>query len=232
MPRKFIKRTTTRRRPKKSNAVATKAYVKSVVAKNVETKVNDSFRLEQTSTTIGVPYYQDDMMTLSNQEQTDSGILGSTVKNIGLSMKFIANNNSNSIGCFIRVLLLTNKLGKTNTDYRNGTNIFDFDGTNQSTTGALIDMHRMISKSQYIVHYDRVFKLGTSPADASQFLHGSFYLPMKGTSRYDQLQTTNTTEPYLNNKVLLILAAEAPNDLGIGTTIECSTTCRFYYKDA
>lgn len=217
---------------RKRTALATKAFVKKAIKGSQETKHNDSQRIEQNSNTVGIPYYQDDFMTMTyGSDGGQANYEGNKVTNVGLSIKWILNNNS-AIGIFARVLVLTNRLGRTNTDYRNGTNIFDFDGNNQSTTGTLYDMHRMISREQYIVHFDRVYKLGSSSADASNFLNGKFYLPMKGQTKYDIAGGVTTTEPLLNNKVLLIITAEGPNDTGLGVITECTSNGRYYYKDA
>lgn len=231
MPRIYRKKKSTGM--KKKTALATKAFVQKAIKGSQETKYNDSFRIEQTSSTVGVPYYQDDFMTVSvAQNGNGQGFLiGNRAKNIGMMFKWIVNNNSTAVGMFARVLILTNRLGRTNTDYRNGTGIFEVDGQNQNTSGTLHDMQYNISKEQYIVHYDKVFKLGTSSQDASNFLHGQHYLPMKGVAKYD-ITTGSFIEPLVNNKVLLIIVAEAPNDGSIGVTAECTTQGRYYYKDA
>lgn len=225
------------RRSRKSKAavqVATKAFVKKAIKGSQETKYNDSQRIEQTSTSVGIPYYQDDMMTIGSVggSLTPQGtLLGNIVSPIGLSVKWCLHNNSTTIGLFYRVLVLTNKLGSSNTEYRNGTNIFDFDGENQSSTGTLYDMQRMINKERYIVHYDQVGKLGTSPADTASYAHGRLYIKMSGKTRYDNFQS-GPVEPTTMNKVVLILTAEAGNDAALGVITECTTSCRWYYKDA
>lgn len=228
---KRLVRSRTRRAMSKAKVPAiTKAFVKSAIKGTQETKYSDSQRLEQTSSTIGTIYYQDDMMTLDNNTTT-SGKIGSLVNPLGMDLRWIVNNNSNAIGVFYRVLLLTNKLGRNNTAYRTGTGIFDVDGENQSISGTLYDMHRKINKDLYTVHYDQVYRLGTSAADASNFHNGKVYHKMSGKVRYDVQSGSPGAEPDTNNRVFLIITVEAPNDLALGIVTECTSNCRFYYKD-
>lgn len=233
MPRtkKVSKMASARKYAKKKVEVATKAYVQRAIKGTQETRYNDSQRLEQNSSTIGTPYFQDDMMVLNTATVSagQGGLVGDQIQAVGMSLKLVLNNNSNAIGTFARILVLNNKLGPSNIGYRTGVNIFDFDGQNQSTTGTLYDLNRMINKDLYSVHYDRVIKLGTSPADASSFYHTKIWIPMKGKCRYES--TGGNADVSVNNKVLLVIVCEAPNDLGLGVITECTSSCRFYYKD-
>jgi len=216
------------RKTTKKTALATKAYVKKHLEANTETKIVDWSKIETTSNTLGTPMFLDDIMSIGLGDRVSSRI-GREVFARGIRFSFVLNNNA-TVGVLARVLFLVNKIGRNYTAYRAGTEIFDDNVSNDSTTGTLYDMTRRINKDRYRVLSDKIYKLGSSAADGSNFLQKKLWLPMKNKLIYDN--TTAASVPELNNVIALVLVARADNDVSLGDVVECTMHSSFYYKDS
>lgn len=212
----------------KNKQVATKAFVRKAINKNIETRFIEAQKIETSSNTLGTPMYLDDIATLST-----SSIVGQRVLPRGISLRYVVNNNSTQYGVIVRMLVLKNKLGRNYTAYRAGTDIFEDQTNNYSTTGTLYDITRRINKDRYIVLKDQTMRLGYSAVDGSSFKNGKLWIPLKGQFQYDGAAIVfGAANPETMNPLVLILAARADNDVALGEVVECTLNSTFYYKDA
>lgn len=224
--KKSAKKRVMRGKKPASKAPATKAYVKAVVNRNIETKFYDAQKIESSSTTLASPMWIDDIMNAQQFTGTHQ-IFGQYVQKRGFHIRYTLHNNSDKL-VFCRVLVMYNKIGRNYTAYRAGTDIFEDGFANYSTNGTLYDIQRKINKDRYTVLRDVTHKLGTSAAEATSALARKMWIPAAGKARYEQ----GANGPELNNLVVLVISARADNDVTLGDTIECTVNTTFYYKDA
>jgi len=104
-------------------------------------------------------------------------------------------------------------------------------GTSLLTGGAagLNSMYYPINKAKFDVIYDRVFKMSPANVDSSDTLNFRKFIKLNRKILFE----ANVAGQYDQNYRYAILAwtAEAPDDVGVGTTVEFSCHSQFYYTD-
>lgn len=210
--------------PKVSNAV--KKYVSNKISKKALTRsVTDSWAVESSVGTLSI-WFADDFMALPNVLSRVERLYS-----YGLRVNYVLHSNSTDTPIMVRMLVIQNYMGRSNGDYKTGTELFStcLSGAqeqSQNINGTTANLVWRVDTDKYKVHYDKVIPLGISnDGSGGRNYHGNVWIPYKRMLRYEQ----HATLPTKDNLAVLFLPIETPNDTTTGRFIEVTANCSWYF---
>lgn len=231
-PGKFKRYRTTRRYKSRAQARRVprpiKSYIAKAISKSKETHKKESSLTEtQLNSAATTPNYMSQVQYLA-QGDTYYSRSAHMIKPVGVNLKFILHNND-TLGMFVRFVVLLNISGSKDTDYTTGTSLFE-DDTGNIDFASANDRQRLtarINKEKYKVLRDTVIKLGGDNT-ADKMVYRKHWIPLRGTLMYDGSSAAN---PVRNQLIPLWWICEANEDPTTGKVVELSCTSQFYFKD-
>lgn len=207
-----------------------KAYVRKAISKSKETHKKESSLSETSLSSVATaPNYMSQVQYIA-QGDTYFSRSGHQVKPVGVSLKYVLHNND-SLGMFVRFVVLLNLAGSKDTDYQTGTALFEDDTGNIDFSGAN-DRQRLtarINKDKYTVLRDTVIRLGgDNTSDKMAYRKHWISLRRQSNLIYDGSAASN---PIRNQLIPMWWICEANEDESTGKVVELSVTSQFYFKD-
>lgn len=226
-----MKRKVYRKKPTVSKAVT--RYVKRAISKKLEYKHVCHYIDEQSFSTLTSQYnvqnfYQITQGTASTQRA------GLKISPTGISLRGNLCYNSTTAGktAYVRLVLIETPQNEVYTALT--TELFKDTAANGSwgslSTSQMPLIWAPLNNKGYKFHWDKVYKLNAVSTDGTYSKLVKKWIPLKGNIHYDANSSGAGNQS--RNFALVMLIAEAGQDVGTGETIEFSMVGRTYFTDA
>lgn len=223
------KRKVYRKKPKVSKAVT--RYVKKAIAKKVETKYQLSVINEQSFSTVVGQYNVANLMA-PTQGTASNNRVGIKINPRGISIRGNLAYSSTTAGktAYVRLILIETPQSEIYTALT--TELFQY-GTdwNALASSQMPVIWAPLNRAAgYKFHWDKVYKLNAISSDGSYSKLVKKWIPISGKVGFDA-NTTGAGNQSRNFALVMVLA-EAGQDVGVGETVEFSGYLRSFFTDA
>lgn len=154
------------------------------------------------------------------------------IKGISIRGNMCSNSTTTAKTIYVRLALV--ETGQSEIYTANTTEIFCDTAAagawDNLATSQMPVIYTPLNRKAFRIHWEKVYKLNAQSTDGSWASLVKKWIPLKGKIQYDSNSTGASNQS--RNFALIMLLAEAGNDVGVGETVEFSYNVRQFFTDS